>query len=159
MRKVVNKYSVCARSSYGWICASYFCSFGSAKDSTDGRKHYLWGKMLLSLLCSTSISCEWMFWFTRTVKDCGTLWKNRNKMGWQGLFHQNTLNGEHWTSLLKCILNGIYFFCWCIIDSWWTRRDRKFFSGCCFLSFSFLWASLLCLPVYMCQTWKRHACV
>lgn len=82
-----------------------------------------------------------------------------NLMEGQKLFHQNTWNGDMRTSLLKCILNGVHFICWCIIDCWWTRRDRKFCSGHCFLSFSFLWASLLCLPVYMCQTWKRHACV
>lgn len=48
-------------------------------DSTDGRNITLRENMLLSLLLHlNSISCLWIFCFTRTIKDCATLWKKRN---------------------------------------------------------------------------------
>ena len=70
LEKRVNMYSIRARSSYGRVCASYFCIVGLAKDSTDGRNITSEeNTLLLLLLHLTSISCLWIIlWFTRTVK-------------------------------------------------------------------------------------------
>lgn len=155
VKKRVNMYSICARSSYGRICASYFCIVGSAKDSTDRRNITSKENMLLLLLLrlTSSCACGYFFWFTRTRNDCVTLWKSRNKIGWQELSYQNASDKR--TLAWQCIICGIYFFCRCIIDGQRTRRIWKFCCAHCFLSLSFLSGSLICLPVYMCQTLKK----
>lgn len=139
-------YSICACSSYGRICASYFCIVGSkgtrlmAETLPLRETHdFVW----------TSISCLWIFWLKQTAM-VQRWWRKKNcKMtGAQ----PNTCDGDRLLLPRHLPIQADDFFYWCTQR---TRRDRKLCSGHCF-SFSFLSASLLCLPVYICV--KHDVC-
>lgn len=82
----VDMYSICARSSYGRICASYFCIVDSVKDSTDGRNITSKENMLLLLLLFWLLShaCEYFGlrgpWriIMRRCERTETEWDDRN---------------------------------------------------------------------------------
>lgn len=156
-------YSICVRSSYGRICASYFCIVGSAVTRlTDGRNFTSMENMLLFLLLLylTSISCLWIFffWFTRTVKDCAPLWKDKKKQqkaGWQELRQNLCVIATRCHHLATAPPMESTFSACCIIDGniQWTRRNKTFCSGHCFFFLlslsSFFSASLFCFPVHI----------
>lgn len=157
LEKRVNMYSIRARSSYGRVCASYFCIVGLAKDSTDGRNITSEeNTLLLLLLHLTSISCLWIIlWLTRTVKGLCDM-AEEQKRNDSTKTPEMVTRGHYRDISASCVESssaGVSL----MVDG--REEIEKFYSGHLFSLSHSLQLGLLHLPVYTCQTWIRRVCL
>lgn len=137
-------YSICACSSYGRICASYFCNVGSA------------GTRLMAETLPLRKTCYFCFSFVRLPSHaCGFFGFTRT---FEDRGRRETTNRN--STKCQTTVRGVGFFHWCrIVGHDGQEEIGSFVVAIVFSLFSFLSASLLCLPVYICVKHENDVCV
>ena len=95
-------YSICAPSSYGWICAFHFCVVVGTRLTAETLPLETTFHFCFSFVWPPCHACGY-FSFMRTMKDCATLWRKRDKKkeknGMTGTL-PNACNGDEVSSLV-----------------------------------------------------------